>query len=42
VEVVALADPDPGRLREAHRRMPTAAAFDDYREALARDDVHAP
>ena len=41
VEVAALADPDPVRLREAHRRVPTAAAFDNYREALDGDDVQA-
>jgi predicted dehydrogenase len=41
VEVVALADPDPVRLGAAGRRIPTATAFRDYREALARDDVHA-
>jgi predicted dehydrogenase len=41
VAVVALADIDAGRRAEARRRVPAAVAFEDYRGALDRDDVHA-
>ncbi|MCS6925822.1 MAG: Gfo/Idh/MocA family oxidoreductase [Candidatus Binatia bacterium] len=40
-ELVALADVDPRRRREASRRVPGTAAFADYHELLARPEVEA-
>lgn len=39
--VVALAEPDEGRLQEASARVPGAARFTDYRQLLADADVDA-
>jgi len=39
VELVALAEPDPERLREASRRAPGAVAFTGYQELLGMPDV---
>ena len=39
--VVALAEPDEGRLREASGRVPGAAQFTDYRQLLAQADIDA-
>ena len=41
VELVALADSDPRRLAEAHRRVPSAAAVVDYPDLLAISEVEA-
>src|SRR5215470_16381615 len=41
VELAALADPDPRRRDEAHRRASRAVARDDYRDVLAMPDVEA-
>jgi predicted dehydrogenase len=41
VDLVALAEPDPQRREEAHRRVPTAVAVADYDGLLDRADVDA-
>lgn len=41
VEVLALAEPDPQRLKEAVRRVPKAIAFADWQELLFKSDVEA-
>jgi predicted dehydrogenase len=39
--VVAIAEPDESRRRQAARRVPGAAVFDDYRDLLARAELDA-
>lgn len=41
VELVALAEPDPQRRKEAARRSPAAVAVEGYRELLGMSDVEA-
>jgi myo-inositol 2-dehydrogenase/D-chiro-inositol 1-dehydrogenase len=41
VEVIALAEPDPGRRAEAKHRVPAARAFADYRDLLELRQVDA-
>ncbi len=41
VEIVAIADLDPGKARAAASAWPHASVYDDYRALLARDDLEA-